>query len=769
MPVIIVKCDGLKPCSRCNKSRIECAYEKQQNNKNNSGQALIQQLSIEKRIEILKQKLNQLKVDSIPNPNYNPASDSILYPPLPLKPIDKFSVSIIGQPFYVPDFNARMDRLPIMNKVDPEIRNPNDENLKKNLPVINQELLSIYFNHFHPYFPILLPEHQSFLEEPILLNCIYAIASQWIYLYQAHQSQSPLSATSTSSTSSSTSTTVPPGHIYYNKAISLVELYADSPRISFVQSLLLIIKFQELVQRHGFLWRTRYYFQMAIKMANDLGLSRPIQCHPIMNELRGRVFWAIYIYDIALSTELGIPMHYQTEKLRLPLPIPLPSEQNKKESYETALYFHWLTMVMKTHGTVLHYLRQKYHHQDHGNLSLLYQHIKALKSQLQKWEGPGGGRVNFLFLAYHFTNILLYRSIALDLMKNDKEEDHTINIKKEKEKEKEKGKGKKEKERTILNMNAPTVKSILLEEASSIISIIHSILKDHPIICLHYAFRGIQQIIHYLIAARTVFILYEQANQQQQILELIQQLVNITPVIELRPGIPNQPINHNDLTNNSNNNNNTNNNSNNNNNNFVTTEISTNIISTPMITTNINFSYPPALINTNQHVLPQSFIMQPSMSMVNYMHNDITQQPLPQATISLPTTIHTNTNNNNNINNNDSSWMYSSSSAFWTNPNIPLRVSSQHSNTTTSFNNNMNPSNSPIHTNYHESSSLPSSPLHRMTLSDQSVIFFDQQQQQENEHEQPMEMDLLMNQNVFNDTTINSPTTSSTENHILYP
>lgn len=213
--------------------------------------------------------------------------------------LDKFSVSIIGQPYYVPDFNARVDRLPIMSNVDPEIRNPNEENLKRNPPIINQELISIYFNHFHPYFPILIPEYQSYLEEPILLNCIYAIASQWIYIYQVHQSQSPLSASSTSSVSSSSST-VPPGHNYYNRAISLMELYADSPRLSFVQSLLLIIKYQELIQRHGFLYRTRYYFKMAIKMANDLGLSRPIQCHPILNELRGRVFWAIYIYDILL-------------------------------------------------------------------------------------------------------------------------------------------------------------------------------------------------------------------------------------------------------------------------------------------------------------------------------------------------------------------------------------------------------------------------------------------------------------------------------------
>ncbi|CAO3636596.1 unnamed protein product [Cunninghamella blakesleeana] len=719
----------------------------------------MQQSSIEKRIDAIKLKLHKLKVDNISNPNYIPTDDPILYPPLPMKSIDKFSVSIIGQPYYVPDFNARVDRLPIMSSVDPEIRNPNEENLKRNPPIIDQELISIYFNHFHPYFPILIPECQSYLEEPILLNCIYAIASQWkIYIYQTRQSQSPLSASSTSTVLSSVST-VPPGHNYYNRAISLMELYADSPRLSFVQSLLLIIKYQELVLRHGFLYRTRYYFKMVIKMANDLGLSRPIKCHPILSELRGRVFWAIYIYDILLSTELGTPMHFQTEKLTLSLPMPLQNEQHKKESFETALYFHWLTMVMKTHAEVLSYLRLKHHHQDHGSLSLLYRHIKALKSQLQKWEGPGGGRVNFLFLAYHFTNILLYRSIALDFMKLEK---------KEETEKKEKG--------MILNMDATMVRNILLEEASSIVNIIHSILKEHPIICLHYAFRGIQQIIHYLIAARTVFIMYEQENHQLQILELIQQLVNITPVIELRQDAPNYPIIHNDPIGNKEYDHI--NSDHNKSKNTMATSVIINsdeiANSTPTSTT--VYPYPPTHINTNQQILSQSIIMQPSMSMVNYMSdNGVVHQPLPQTTISLPTTIYTDPNNSNTntSNYNNNSWIYSSSSTLWTNPSIPSRTSSQHYNTNysnnidNSNNNNLNPSNSPINTNYQESYSLPSSPLHRMTLSDHPSTLFDQQQQQD--EQQPMMMDLLMNQNIYTDTTSTmNPPTSTTENHLLY-
>lgn len=74
---------------------MECTYEKQQNNKDNSSQALMQQSSIEKRIDTLKQKINQLKVDNISNPNYIPADDPILYPPLPMKSIGNIILCLI--------------------------------------------------------------------------------------------------------------------------------------------------------------------------------------------------------------------------------------------------------------------------------------------------------------------------------------------------------------------------------------------------------------------------------------------------------------------------------------------------------------------------------------------------------------------------------------------------------------------------------------------------------------------------------------------------
>jgi hypothetical protein len=156
---------------------------------------------------------------------------------------------------------------------------------------LHHDLLATYFTHVQPYFPMIHKAsfvHHIHDTSPLLLNAMYAVAQQWVSIDSA----------------AAKSTQAPPGLKYYQDAISLVELYTDAPRLSTIQGLLLIIKYNELVQRPGFFRRTRFYFDLVVRMCKDLGLPRALpptcQVHPVLAEQRRRIFWAAYIYDLLM-------------------------------------------------------------------------------------------------------------------------------------------------------------------------------------------------------------------------------------------------------------------------------------------------------------------------------------------------------------------------------------------------------------------------------------------------------------------------------------
>lgn len=183
-------------------------------------------------------------------------------------------------------------------------------------------------------------------------------------------------------------------------------------------------------------------------------------------------------------------------------------------------------MVAKAQGVVLHYLRTKYNNNTddddsrspnkkdrYAHLHSLHQHMMALRAELQLWQEPARGRVNFLFLAYHFTNILLYRSIAREFANHAKDTSNEL--------------------ATLFGMNHDGIKAFLLDEANAIVMIVDQLLKDHTVACLHYSFRGVQQIIHYLTAARTVHCIYQQ-DDNDRTKDMIRQLIPLTPVVEMQ-------------------------------------------------------------------------------------------------------------------------------------------------------------------------------------------------------------------------------------------
>jgi hypothetical protein len=131
--------------------------------------------------------------------------------------------------------------------------------------------------------------HRSTLVQPhpscLLLNAIYAVASKFISQPQQQKSSDP------------------PGWSFYKTALSLIDAYADVPRLSTVQAFLLLVKYHEHIYRSGFFWRTKFFLQLAVKMSDDLGLSKELtQPYSDYHELetRRRTFWAIYAYEILM-------------------------------------------------------------------------------------------------------------------------------------------------------------------------------------------------------------------------------------------------------------------------------------------------------------------------------------------------------------------------------------------------------------------------------------------------------------------------------------
>lgn len=211
-----------------------------------------------------------------------------------------------GQGLYIYDCMTRIDRIPSIYEdyfygtpqapvLLGDVTEPAQPKLHPQTlaaTTIQMDLIQLYFMHVHPYLPILhrASFHAQLQKAPciLLLNAMYAVASRW----------HPSAREAVSNDGH------PPGWRYYQAAFSLIDIYTDTPRLSTVQALLLMVKYQEHVRRPGFFWRTRYYFQNIVHMCRDLGLCKALgpgfQLDMATAEQRRRTFWAVYAYDIMM-------------------------------------------------------------------------------------------------------------------------------------------------------------------------------------------------------------------------------------------------------------------------------------------------------------------------------------------------------------------------------------------------------------------------------------------------------------------------------------
>lgn len=230
----------------------------------------------------------------------------------------RLSVNDLGQAVYITDLPTRNDRLPWIGQepdplpadgadtitLEPPLPTSLREPIELPPPDIVDSLIQTYFEHIHPYTPMI--HHPTFIQQMespngapsiLLLNTIFAVSARW----SNHPSiQQPPSSSPPGSPVNSTGSPSDAGQVFYRRALALLDDFVDIPRVSTVQALILIIRYQEQVRRPGSFFRPWLYLGIAMRMVSDLGLNKSSakwKIEPWEAETRRRTFWMVFLYD----------------------------------------------------------------------------------------------------------------------------------------------------------------------------------------------------------------------------------------------------------------------------------------------------------------------------------------------------------------------------------------------------------------------------------------------------------------------------------------
>ncbi|KAG0240153.1 fungal-specific transcription factor domain-containing protein [Mortierella sp. GBAus27b] len=186
---------------------------------------------------------------------------------------------------------------------------------------IQLDLIELYFKHVHPFLLVLhKPSFFRRLYDPkdpvpdFLLAAMYAAASH----YAPGREED--------------------GRRYLQFWLSRLDDTLDKPRLSTVQALLIIIKYQEGVKQPGFYFRTYMYTQMVIVLARELQLHKttPVNAKldPENHEIRRRLFWTIFVLDQFLAVSQGRTTSFREVEPEADLPRTDTEDPNDIEEIE---------------------------------------------------------------------------------------------------------------------------------------------------------------------------------------------------------------------------------------------------------------------------------------------------------------------------------------------------------------------------------------------------------------------------------------------------
>ncbi|KAI8983458.1 fungal-specific transcription factor domain-containing protein [Pilobolus umbonatus] len=488
-----VKCDGVHPCGRCKKSSIELQR-------------------VEKALRSIHEPARRLyeENDKKQRLDYPPRATEVVSYSAPytsdmtLSQIDRFTVNEIGQALYSdiasisdsPISSHSIFHPPMITNTQYTSETPIADHLSSQHMIIEvQPLIDTYFDYVHKYVPMIhkpsfLKQMHSSTNPPsrFLLYSMAAVAKRWSPEHiQSHRTKKD-----------------PVGYTYHQKALDLIDDFMDVPRLSTIQGLVLILKYQETYQRKGYLHRSQFYLQLAVRMAFDLGLSEvPNGMDSYELESKRRTFWVLFTYDLLMNIEQGQRSNFELQKCVTGFPMVTGEEGPALEeliinqniliqlirTLSSVYAMSRLTLArqrlkdtMKTKETVIEEQARLFSLHTHlENFlyevppTLIYPPTQDTESYPADKQQIGDPFIGFLHMTYHFSTILLHRQYISDPLP-----------------------------KTEFNFVAYHHRRLCATSASNITFIVETLQDMYPDYTFNYPIRGVQLAIHCLTSAATI-------------------------------------------------------------------------------------------------------------------------------------------------------------------------------------------------------------------------------------------------------------------------
>ncbi|KAJ2961744.1 hypothetical protein NQZ79_g3089 [Umbelopsis isabellina] len=523
-----VKCDGAQPCQRCSKNDIQCVFAKLPPKRGPPKQYVE---VLETRLRLIEKALMEIdgsKQFMGQDVKSEPNEADWLFPQVPEESEqqeigwDAESWMVTNPGLYVDDRHCRTDRIPSMYEtpssvfseksssgtdgsssestvsdtpltiyhLEPELQLPSKligpNIIADNMP----DLIETYFKHVHKYVPMIhkpqfLKQMASTTNPPslILLNAMCAVAAKW------HKEVDGAAG--------------PAGITFYQRAFALIDDHFDAPRVSTIQAIILLVKYQEQHRRSGYFFRPYMFMGMVARMCDDIGLSRNQgRCIGDSSdiEMRKRTFWVAYIYDLLMSIEQGRKPHFTANECDQEFPIATSEEGPALE--EIINNQNVLIQLSKVMGEIYRLARLTAVRkgkrrsmlevvEEQGKLFVLHTHLENFLHELPanlayaptadvhtypaEKHQIGDPFVGFLHMQYHLSIILLHRPYMISPLPD------------------------------IGTEFSPYLhQDLCATSASHITNIAQVLLDKDDLEAFHYPSRGVQHTIHCLIAAATV-------------------------------------------------------------------------------------------------------------------------------------------------------------------------------------------------------------------------------------------------------------------------
>ncbi|KAG2173770.1 hypothetical protein INT43_005190 [Umbelopsis isabellina] len=402
-----LKCDGLQPCGRCLHRQTECKFPEgvvpnqrkavSNDDYNSLEDALVKLEALytnlflgEKGTEQARNALMEL-LQMIPESAFSPGSSAspscfestsskqfvsppppnhsinFSFPPPPNQTsppepqtssaVSSVNIDVIQSLSFARGQHFMGETTFYMQPAEAKEHNRSQANLEPPLPNINAQppaisyqdqihLIDVYYQHLHTYFPImskqLMYSHHYHLFKgqpsylsPLLLYAIFAAAAP--FSENARQFCRDPKELHTA------------GDQFLQYAIRIREAYVDAPRISTIIALVLLAVRLETSKSGQSTMKAWMLSGEAFRMSQDMGLHRNCESlgiSPTDQQLRSRVFWAIFAFDRTLSMTHGRPLAFDEKDIDAPLPdMALEEDADMKETLRLFLQYVKLSKV----------------------------------------------------------------------------------------------------------------------------------------------------------------------------------------------------------------------------------------------------------------------------------------------------------------------------------------------------------------------------------------------------------------------------------------